>query len=246
MKLSELPAVEIPNKLRKCPILEAIFELRFSSPLDDDAVFGAISNAVQPDWVLKDRLPITEMPSFVRRGDPNLRFSPHYRLAKGELLLQIGPAAISIVAKQPYPGWTAIISAFDDVLEKIHQKDIFKDFLRVGVRYVDLFERNVFSGLKFKSLLVDIPLDFETTHVGTMLEGDDGFRLVLNLAGKVMVAEGKENKQGSIFDVDVSKEGLETIPFTGIKEIFRKAHDQQKRLFFSVITPELLAEMEPE
>ena len=244
MKLSDFPEVDLPKRLKKCPIYEAVLEVRFSSPLDDDAIYGAIYSAVRKDWGSPKKLPVSEIPSVFRKTDPNLKFSPHYRLSRDNLLLQIGPAVLSIVAKEPYPGSEKLFSEFDGILSSLKEKEIFDAFQRIGVRYIDFFETDLFSGLKSQFLLADVPLSPERTTITTVIKGDEGFDLTLRLAGQAMI-QGKGG-EGSVLDIDAAQDGLNETDIQKVGAMLASAHLQQKKLFFGLLEKDFLDTFEPE
>lgn len=244
MKLSDFPPVILPKRVKNCPILEAILEVRFETGFDNDAVYGSVYSVVKSDWAKGDKLPITEIPHFIRESDPALRFSPHYRLTKGDLLLQIGPAVISLVSKNPYVGSEVLFQEFDTVFDKLSKTDIFQRFVRVGVRYIDFFDNNIFDGLNCSFALCGIPTHPQKTLVRTVIEGNDGFDLTLQLAGRVVTET--PNQTGFVFDVDTACELNDSASIEEVKRLLKSGHTQQKQLFFSLLKPETLAMMEPE
>lgn len=244
MKLSDLPQVILPKRVRNCPIIEAVLEVRFETSFDHDAVYGSVYSIVKSDWAKGEKLPITEIPHFLREADQTLKFSPHYRLTKDNLLLQIGPSVISIVSKPPYVGSEILFQEFNTVFDKLSKADIFQRFIRVGVRYIDFFDNNIFNGLNCSFTLCDVPTHPQRTHIRTIIEGNDGFNLTLQLAGRV-VTETPE-QAGFVFDVDTACELTKSPSIEEVKQLLKSAHIQQKQLFFSLLKPEMLAMMEPE
>jgi uncharacterized protein (TIGR04255 family) len=244
MKLSDFPLVALPKRVRNCPILEAVLEVRFETGFDNDAIYGAVYSVVKSDWAKGDKLPITEIPHFIRESDPALKFSPHYRLKKDNLLLQIGPAVISLVSKSPYVGSDILFQEFDTVLDKLSTTDIFQRFIRVGVRYIDFFDNNIFDGLNCSFSLCEIPTHPQRTLIRTVIEGEDGFDLTLQLAGRVITETS--NQTGFVFDIDTACELQNSTSIDEVKQLLKSGHTQQKQLFFSLLKPEILATMEPE
>ncbi len=244
MKLSDFPQVSLPKRVRNCPIIEAVLEVRFETEFDHDAVYGSVYSIVKSEWAKGEKLPITEIPTFIRDAEPTLKFSPHYRLTKGNLLLQIGPAVISIVSKPPYVGSEALFQEFNSVFDKLSEAEIFQKFIRVGVRYIDFFDNNIFDGLNCNFTLCGIPTHPQKTHIQTTIEGNNGFNLNLQLAGRVITEI--PNQAGFVFDVDTVCELKESASIEDVKQLLKSGHIQQKQLFFSLLKPEILAIMEPE
>lgn len=243
MKLSDIPTVEIPKQLGVCPILEAVIEVRFSSTFDDDAVFGAVYDKVRSEWKNLEKLPILEIPSFVRKQDPNLRFAPHYRLTKSNQLLQLGPNVLSLVSRGEYQGSEILFTEFDAVLDKIKPLGLFDKFIRIGVRYIDFFEQNIFKNLLLSFSIAEKPLDYTRTQVRTVIDGEEQFHLAMSIAGDVFTADAK--RKGFVFDVDAYREALDGVNDAQVKALIRAAHAQQKKLFFGLLKPEFLNTLNP-
>jgi uncharacterized protein (TIGR04255 family) len=72
--------MEIPIKISPSPIVDSILELRFTTSLHHDAIFGIVYSAFKADYQKHESLPILQLPEPVRKTDPNLKFKPYYRL----------------------------------------------------------------------------------------------------------------------------------------------------------------------
>jgi uncharacterized protein (TIGR04255 family) len=98
--------VRIPRKLKNDPIVEALFEVRFTSNEIPEVVLGKLAS----NWneFRTTRLPFADVPSPIRDQDPNLAHQPLWQLqAKdGRRLIKFGPRVFSYHALETYPGWT--------------------------------------------------------------------------------------------------------------------------------------------
>src|SRR5215216_8126973 len=67
----------LPTKLRKEPLVDAVFEIRFSASIPATSVLPGFFFAKlgTPQWKV-DRLPVADLPSQIRSADPNLRYQP--------------------------------------------------------------------------------------------------------------------------------------------------------------------------
>ncbi len=75
----------LPIKIDPCLIIDALVEIRFSTKIHPNAVFGLLCNALQTDFEKVENLPILQLPDSVRSSDPNLQFKPHYRITSKDL-----------------------------------------------------------------------------------------------------------------------------------------------------------------
>src|SRR5659263_57254 len=112
--------MSLPVKISPCPILDALLEIRFSSKINSNAVFGLIYNALQTNFPKVESLPILQLPDVVRATDPNFRYKPHYKISNEKYVLQIGPDVIAISAFPNYVGWEEFSDKIFDILDKIN------------------------------------------------------------------------------------------------------------------------------
>ena len=71
----------LPVSIQPCPIVEAIFEIRFESSYPRDAIFGIIYKQFKDEFHKVIQLPVLQLPAAVREQDPNLKFTPHYKIS---------------------------------------------------------------------------------------------------------------------------------------------------------------------
>ena len=68
-----------PKKLGREPLLEVIFEFRFSAKISATNILPAVflkpSNGSNENFKI-DKLPSSEIPEFIRNQDPNLKYTP--------------------------------------------------------------------------------------------------------------------------------------------------------------------------
>lgn len=124
--------------LKQDGIKEALFEIRFDTPVMPEAVIGRLTEA--PAWsdFAPTRLPTADMPQQMRMIDPSLRFTPSYELAKpGTELIRIGPNLLSYHRMGPYPGWDQHAPMLKLVVETLFATIAVLTPVRLGFRYVN-------------------------------------------------------------------------------------------------------------
>ena len=114
-----------PKTINPCPILDALIEIRFSSKINSNAVFGLFYNALQSDFPKVESLPILQLPDIVRVNDPNFRYKPHYKISNDKFVLQIGPDVIAISAYPSYVGWEVFSSKIFNILDSPGSTHLF-------------------------------------------------------------------------------------------------------------------------
>ena len=90
----------MPLRLEKCPLVDALIEIRFESSIIGSAIFGIIYNLIRNDYKGPvTNLPILQVPEQIRKNDPNLKFKPLYRIEAEKYIIQIGDDVLCISSK---------------------------------------------------------------------------------------------------------------------------------------------------
>lgn len=240
--------MDIPKKIDPCPIVEAIVELRFDSSLPNDAVFGVIYNQFKDEFEKVGKLPILQLPENIRSKDKNLIYKPHYKLQKGEFVVQIGPKVFSFSNVNEYVGWDTLSEKIKDTVEKLANLKIIKKMVRFGLRYINLFaDLNIYEKSRLKIQLGN-ENQFNREINLTMGIPTKGFatKLIMVNSAEISFHENKGNIKGSIIDIDVAMEKEMEFDLGQIEETVSSAHEQEKELFFSLLEPDFLKTLNPE
>ncbi len=236
----------LPKKISPCPIVEAIVELRFSSAVLPDAIFGIIYQVFKDEFPGEpERLPILQLPDPIRSMDPALQYQPYYKLIAGNLIFQIGPRVTSLSNVKDYTGWETFSKRIKDAFSKVEKLKIIKSVERLGIRYINFFKLDIFDNINLKILMNDSRLDTLQTTLKTEIQ-DDNFINILQIANKAQATIQKELITGSVIDIDtVSKDIGETF-FGEMENLLEKGHNIEKKLFFSLLKKEFLSTLNPE
>ena len=147
---------KLPVSINPCPIIEAIFEIRFESSLPDDAIFGIIYNQFKDEFQQVKQLPVLQLPAAIRTQDPNLKFTPHYKIKKDNFIIQIGPIVFSLVNLKDYCGWDNFSKKIYDTYNNLLELKLINKHYRTALRYINVFpDINVFNKSNLKILLND-------------------------------------------------------------------------------------------
>lgn len=237
--------MRLPQKITPDPIKEVVVEIRFESALPADATFGVVYNALRHAYQNAEALPITQIPEFVRSQDPNLIYQPYYKLSKEDFSVQVGPKVLSLVVSKPYPGWDSYMSEILDVFGRVRDLNFITTVERVGLRYIDFFEQDIFKNINLRITVNNEPSVAEQTFVRTLMR-KDRFYCVLQIGNQMTVRsiKGEENV-GSVIDVDTFATNIGEDFFGQMDALLQEAHTFQKELFFGLLKPEFLALLNP-
>jgi uncharacterized protein (TIGR04255 family) len=231
----------LPSKISPCPIIDAIFEIRFTANTHPNAVFGLIYKVLEKDFPRAETLPILELPEVVRANDPALHYKPHYKLPARGFVLQLGPNVLSISSFPEYSGWNDLFNKITDVLDKIENIGFVNEISRMGIRYINFFEDNIFKHINLRININDSPISYTNTVVRTEISQAD-FLSTLQIANNVK----NNGKIGSIIDIDTYKETALDDFFSRKEALINDGHLKEKELFFSLLNADFLQTLKPE
>jgi uncharacterized protein (TIGR04255 family) len=233
----------LPISIDPCPIIEAIFEIRFSSAYPGDAIFGIIYNQFKDEFQNTEPLPILQLPAAIRMQDPNLKFAPHYKLVSKDFLIQIGPNVFSLINVKNYSGWNVFSKKIRETYEKIISLNIIEKHDRTALRYINLFqELNIFDHSMLQCRLGDQIFGKDRINFTAEVPYEYG---VSNLKVVNFAEIFIENKvlNGSIVDIDTQ---VATEKCSSIVDAIECAHHAEKNLFFNLLKKDFLDSLSPE
>ena len=240
--MSHMKEMNLPITITPCPIKDALLEIRFSTKLNHNAVFGVIYNALRLDFPNKvESLPILQLPEALRAADPNFRYKPHYKISNDTIVVQIGPDVLSISSFPKYIGWEAFSKKIISIIDKVEKLNIIETVNRLGIRYINFFETDIFNEINLKICIQEKNINYKNTVIRTEIAHAD-FNSTLQIANNAF----SQAISGSIIDIDTFKE-------TGLADFFKQketiisnGHTKEKELFFSLLKKEFLTSLNPE
>ncbi len=233
---------KLPLSINPCPIIEAIFEIRFESDFPGDAIFGIVFNQFKNEFQDVEQLPILQLPAAIRNQDPNLKFSPHYKIKKNNFIIQTGPNVFSLTNIKEYCGWKVFSEKIFNTYNKVSELNLIKKQFRTALRYINILPDINF----FEKSNLDIKLNDKSlgsNHINFTAEipykhGASNLKLI-NFAE--VIFEGQAIK-GSIVDIDTH---VRQENFDSFKDAVECAHTAEKELFFNLLDKEFLNTLNP-
>lgn len=237
--------MKLPKKINPCPIVESIVEIRFQPSVPPDAVFGLIFKEVKNLFKDVRKLPILDIPEPIRRHDKNLINRPHHKLKNENYDLNIGPRIISLIKKEPYVGWDNFSRDIINLLNQVSDVGVIESIDRLGIRYRNFFDLDIFNRVNLKLLLGEKNFIKEDTYIKNTFE-ESGIKIVLQLGNKVNYNKDGNKKTGSLLDVDVSKTNLNISFLSNPTNILNEMHDKEKEVFFNILQDKFINQLNPE
>ncbi len=233
--------MNLPKKISPCPIVDSVVEIRFNSNVPASAVFGMVYNVLKKDYPQFENLPIHQIPEPIRLADPNFKFKPLYKLSNKDTIIQLGNDVISISQSPIYLGWEKYSAEIYKVFKTINKLGIIEKVTRLGIRYSNFFNHDIFDALN-----LNINLNNEEFKLNNTLfrsEFVDG-----NYTNTLQVTNmaNFNNAFGSIVDIDTYTESELSNFFKNMEIVIGEGHKSEKKLFFSLLKESFLKSLNPE
>lgn len=235
----------IPKKISPCPIIEAVFEIKFETLIPSAAVLGLLYPQLSDQFQDINELPILQIPENIRTQNPNLKYQPSYQLSDGDKFrVQIGANIVTVSNVGEYVGWELFSEKIYFVLRHILGSKIPSKVIRFGLRYISFFDLNIFEKINFELTLDKSPFSPEHLVIGSLIHRNN-FQINLQILNNASVPT--EQRTGSVVDIDTYIENPEIELFQDTyKSLVDNAHTEEKELFFQLLKKDFLESFSPE
>lgn len=246
---------QIPKRLGKEPLIEAIWQVQFEPAKDQplgEILPGVLFTALRAEHpaLRLSRLPAAEIPPVVARSDPNLRFAAKYRIEAPEwpFLFQIGDRVVTVNCRRPYVGWNEFKGRILKLIDILESSGLIIEPHRHSLRYIDLITLEPPPSLTFLQMELKMGDHAITAHPLQMRVElpDAGCRHVLQIVTPTQARLPEGEKSGTLIDLETQGE-LPEKSLSTIRENLEPLHTASKNLFFQqVLTKEAIDRMKPE
>lgn len=235
----------LPDQITPCPIIESIFEARFVSTENWATMPGLLYSQIRERYREQVNLPLLQFPESIRIQEPAFAHQPLLQFHGAKFIVQLGPRVVSLVTKpQAYPGWPAIIEELRWLIGRVQAAGFVREAGRLGVRYVDFFGGNIFPNLRIGVQMDGQPLPNAQNSISTVLPFDH-CRTRLQITDGAIVRTVTGQQVGSVLDIDAWVGPAEADLFDRGPDRFADLHHTVKRLFFGLLKPGFLEQLEP-
>jgi uncharacterized protein (TIGR04255 family) len=241
----------VPKKLKFDAIVEALFEIRFSTVTQPEFLFVRLAEFEPWRPFSQARLPAYSIPENIRQIDPNLRYQPTFELleSSSQRSIRIGPSVISYHLRKPYTGWSQFSAELRGMIAKLFDSTETLVVSRLGLRYL-----NAFSS-KLHGIQSIADLDLSVVVAGTPVKSNINVNFTTSAFAQTdatvriaspeffVVQPGIEATV--LADIDIfTKEGFETTAKNSILDWLELAHNAKNEEFFCLLTPETISNLE--
>lgn len=244
---------KLPKRLLKEPLLDALFECRFTAHLPVSNILpGILFREFEGEKQL-ERLPQSEIPEVIRNNDPNLQYAPLVRIRMQNYTFLIGDRSIIVACNLPYRGWYDFKLTIIRMIGILNKSNLVDKVIRYSIKYVDLIQSSdPVEQVSMANLSLNIgshKLTKEPYKVRMDILVDGFINAIQIMSGAKATMPDQSVRKGIIIDID-------TIKNTGdinidqleqeLDNVLENIHRVSKERFFDCLTEETLRHLEPE
>lgn len=242
----------IPVRLKKEPLLEAIWEIRFSgakSPVAD-LLPGMLFKLFPGKYGTAAKLPVADIPAPVIEHDPNLRYVPKIRLEGANQAIQIGDRVVSLSCRRPYSGWDRFSADIRELAKAVQETSLVEQLERFSLKYIDLIELEKPVGLAHLDLELKMggyELAAKPVQLRTEIKENDLIHIIQIISPAEVGLPGTEGRlKGVLVDIDSIKPMVDGESWDALYQRLDDVHASCKKMFFSILKPATVESLEPE
>lgn len=237
--------MKLPKKISPNPLVTSSVEIRFISGLESESFLNIVYKALSKD-----------LPNIKHKGIPiqlkgqqaEFKFLPDFILYNENFSFSFSENVFIFENNKEYPLWDKYFNFIKTVLSQLNSRIPVSSLIRVGVRYVSVFEqKNSLSEVidNPPSLLLD-NTEMKNRYFRSELNKDK-VRLFIQIADKADVNRPDKKTSGVLIDIDSSSEiDLPQSFNEQLYSLINTLHFEQKSLFFQLLNSEFLKTLKPE
>jgi len=241
----------IPKRLKKEPLLEALWEIRFKS--DNESVGellpGLVFKAMGTAYPKIERLPAANLPLYVLQQETTLHYVPTIRLEGDPYSIQIGKHVVSLSCRRPYTGWGQFEPRIFELAAMLRETNLLTRLERFSLKYIDIIPWSTLPSLKPLQILIKLG-EHELTNNPIQLRTElreNGFLHIIQIASSAQAAlPTGEIFEGVLIDIDTIYQQESNDFWPDFNHLLKHAHRLSKNLFFRLLTSEMIDQLEPE
>jgi len=243
---------DMPIRLKKEPLIEALWEIRFTSakPSVADLLPGILFKALPNKYPNIVRLPAADIPAPIAEHDPNLRYVPKVRLEGGNQAIQIGEHVISLSCRRPYSGWEAFSTDIRTLIGIVRDTGLIERPERFSLKYIDLIqleEPPTLGCLNLNLRIGEYEIDARPVQLRTEIKEDDLLHIIQIVSPAEASIPGEPDKlRGVLLDIDSIRPIQEGESWPEVECNLDVVHSASKKMFFGLLTAETIERLEPE
>lgn len=248
-----MTAKTLPKKLIKEPMVDAIFEMRFSSSTAASSVLpGFFFAKLQPiNWKVT-QLPISEIPNQIRNADANLRYAPLMRIDWDNFIILIGDYTVGIGCKIPYQGWIKFKERIERAVQIVMDTNIIQAIERYSLKYVDIIDGKDLAEriqrVNINIMIGSYPVENNIFTARVEIPKDNFLKVIQISSDAKALMEGGKVLEGVLVDIDTicRQQTSDLANFKSeLSARLEDLHQENKITFFDCLRQETIDYLEP-
>lgn len=245
----------VPKRLKKEPLIEAIWQIQFEPQPGlpaGDLLPGILFPELKNDHhdLKLSRLPTADIPAPLMQVDPNLKFAAKYRMDQSgsPFVFQVGDRVLTVNCRRPYAGWHAFKEQVFKVISITEKSNLVPQPLRHSLRYLDLIDLDPAPDLSALQLALRIGgQEIQNRPIRLRVElPDEGCMHVVQVGTPTQINLPEGPRTGTMLDIETSSTE-ESPDWTAVREQTDILHAKSKAIFFEkLLTANATARLEPE
>lgn len=242
----------IPKRLKKEPLLEALWEIRFSSDKESvvDLLPGLIYRAKMSTYSEIRRLRAANLPQPFIQPDAALRYVPTVSLQGDRYSIQIGEHVVSLSCPRPYTGWDEFSKRIQDLADLLKGTNLLTRPERFSLKFIDVIPKSGGPSLEFLETslklgtheLTDLPVQLRTE-----IQEDEFIHIIQIISQAEVTTPTGEHFKGVWIEIDTIYRKETRKFWVKFNELLDLAHYLHKKLFFhQLLKPSTIEWLEPE
>jgi len=242
---------KIPILLKKEPLIEAVWEIRFkkTNPSIAELLPGLIFKEMHQRYPGISRLPAADIPSAIIDRDSSLRYVPKIRLDGGTRAIQIGEYVLGLSCRRPYPGWDAFSADIRALVNLVQETGLITSLERFSLKFVNLIETN--QPPKLDSLNVELRVgdkanDESPVLIRTEMRTKEFVHIIQIVSpAEVVLPDEQSSRSGVLLDIDTIAFLQGDNSWLEMNNLLDEGHLAAKNIFFELLSRDTINKMEP-
>lgn len=243
---------KLPKLLTNPPLVDAVFEVRFSGNPDFAEFFPGILFSKYKSSARVTRLPLYGMPEEIRRNDRNLFYAPLVIVDLEGYAVSLSERSMVITAKLPYQGWDKFKIKISEIINLVEKNDFVNQLERFSLKYTNVIPNNGNEDDLAKTTAKIIIANEEITdgNIDVKVEKKiDNIIRIRRITSNVDVTINHSNERmnGLLVESDTIVNGTTDIriDFNYIYNELDNLKNTNKKDFFDILTPSTINSLGP-
>lgn len=242
---------ELPRKLRKAPIVEAIFETRFSAKKEGagDLLPGLLFAKVGSELPAIEQLPLANIPRPAREQDVNLKYRPSHQFSGATRRILVGDRVVLLSQGPPYEGWGNFRSRIVELMGILKETQLVQAIERYSLKVINLFPAASGKQLELLNAHFNIeggPVSEKGFRFRTEMTVGHTLAIIEIATNAVLTFAGSEPRVGMLLSIDGIAVPKDADDFwAALEQKIDGLHEIVKCQFFGLITEAALNQFEP-